>query len=239
MEQVFERDYLIPPSICDCRGCLSYPGAFSIFMDLATEHAGKLGLGHGVLGARSLFWLTVRTKIRYFSRPAFDERVRLVTWPEKPGILRCNRSYEIRRGEELLVVGRTEWAVLNTAAGRVVPSAEVFPPELDCMRGPAIDETYARIPDRFEGREPFAEYRVRSTDIDLGGHMNNAAYPRALLGAFSNAELAAMDLHTIDLLFRAPCYEGELLQFYRKEQAGALDLRMGRGDETILLARLA
>jgi len=80
---------------------------------------------------------------------------------------------------------------------------------------------------------------VRASDIDLGGHMNNAAYPRALFGAFSIAELEAMQFRSIDLIFRAPCYEGDRLTFYKKEGNGGIDLRIARGEETVLLARAA
>ncbi len=235
MEQLYETEYTVAPSDCGADGRLSYPGVFSLFQDLATAHADRLKLGYEELKPRSLFWLTVRTKIRFLSRPKMGERVTLRTWPETPGAVRCNRSYEIRRGEELLVCGKTDWAILNTATGGITPLAGLFPAlrfDLPC----ACPGGYARVPDRFEG-DPFAEYRVRSTDIDVGGHMNNAAYPRALFGAFSNAELAGRELREVDLAFRAPCFEGQLLQFYRKENGDALDLRIARGEETVLLAR--
>ena len=238
MQQVFERDYIIPPSACDFSGQLAYPGAFAVFMDLATEHAERLGVGLRAMRAKERFWLTVKTKLVFLARPAISERVRLLTWPEKPGPLRFDRSYELRRGDALLIAGRTEWAVMNTAAGTLAPSADILPAGMVYERGPALEERYARIPPRFEG-EPFAAYRVRSTDIDLGGHMNNAAYPRALFGLLSSEEVAARDIRSIDLIFRAPCYEGEELDVRRREDGGALDLCMSKGEQVRLLARLA
>ena len=238
MQQVFERDFLIPPSACDFSGRLSYPGAFSVFMDLATEHAERLGVGLRAMREKDRFWLTVKTKILYYARPAISESVRLLTWPEKPGPLRFNRSYELRRGEELLIAGRTEWAVMNTAAGTLAPSADIMPADMVYERGSALGEGYARITPRFEA-EPFAVYRVRSTDIDLGGHMNNAAYPRALFGALPSQEIAARDIRSIDLIFRAPCYEGEALEIRKREDGGVLDLCMSRDGEVRLLARIA
>jgi acyl-ACP thioesterase len=208
-------------------------------MDLATEHALHLGVGFAAMRERDCFWLTVKTKIVFHDRPALSEAVRLATWPEKPGPLRFNRSYELRRSEELLISGRTEWAVLNTAAGTLVPSADIMPAGLTYERGSAIGESYARVPDRFSAADAFADYTVRASDIDLGGHMNNAAYPRALFDAFSIAELKAMQLRSVDLIFRAPCYEGDRLTFYKKEGDGAIDLRVARGEETVLLARIA
>lgn len=239
MQPIFEQNILIPPSACDYSGRLGYAGAFAVLMDLATEHAEHLGIGLAAMKAKNRFWVTVRTKIIFHERPAVSEAVRLITWPEKPGAVRCNRSYEIRRGDKLLIAGRTEWAVMNTEANAIAPTADLFPADLDYVSGSSVSEPFVRIPARFDGTEPFASYTVRSTDIDLGGHMNNAAYPRALFGAFSAKELEAMQARSIDLIFRAPCYEGEKLDFYKKESEGVTDLRIARGDETVLLARIA
>ena len=239
MQPIFEQNILIPPSACDYSGRLGYAGAFAVLMDLATEHAEHLGIGLAAMKAKNRFWVTVRTKIIFHERPAVSEAVRLITWPEKPGAVRCNRSYEIRRGDKLLIAGRTEWAVMNTEANAIAPAADLFPADLDYVSGSSVSEPFVRIPARFDGTEPFASYTVRSTDIDLGGHMNNAAYPRALFGAFSAKELEAMQARSIDLIFRAPCYEGEKLDFYKKEGEGLTDLRIARGDETVLLARIA
>ena len=171
--------------------------------------------------------------------PRLGETVTARTWPEKPGALRCNRSYEITRDGAPLVLGRTEWAVMNTETRALTPAAGLFPADLPFDRGAALSESFARIPDRFEDAEPFAVYRVRSTDIDVGGHMNNAAYLRALFGAFSNRELEALDIRSVDAVFRASCFEGEELAFARRQRDGADEVRISRGEDTILLARLA
>ena len=237
MEQVFERPYMVAPSVCDFDGRLSIPGAFSLFMDLATEHAERLGVGLSAMQAKNRFWLTVKTRIAFEERPAISEAVRLLTWPEKPGPLRFNRSYELWRGDRRLISGRTEWAVLNTETGALAPSRDIFPEGIDYGRGSALEEGFARVPDRFDGA-PFAEYRVRSADIDLGGHMNNAAYPRALFGAFAVRELREKPVRCVDLIFRAPCHEGDLLSFYKKEEDGRFNVRMARGEETVLLGQI-
>ena len=137
-------------------------------------------------------------------------------------------------------------AVLMKKTGRDLPPDEilapgpeykgvqtdVLPEGLEYERGSALDSGYARVPGSFERIEPFAAYRVRCTDIDVGGHMNNGAYPAALFGAFSNAQIAAMDIKRIDLIFRSPCFEGDVLTLQKKEAAdgSGLDLRMGRED---------
>ena len=84
MEQIMQQTLDIGPSIADVEGLLSYSGAFHVFQDLAAAHAERLGVGLGAMAEQSLFWLTVRTKIVFLSRPALGEAVTLRTWPEKP-----------------------------------------------------------------------------------------------------------------------------------------------------------
>jgi hypothetical protein len=48
-----------------------------------------------------------------------------------------------------------------------------------------------------------------------------------------------MDVHCVDAVFRASCFEGEELTFARQERDGANEVRISRGEDTILLARLA
>ena len=69
MENRIEKEIVILPSLCDGSGRLGIPDAFALFMDIASEHAEALGCGIGALGKKGLFWLTVRTRVRFFRRP--------------------------------------------------------------------------------------------------------------------------------------------------------------------------
>ena len=238
MELVFEKEYPVLPSVCDASGLFSYPAAFECFMDIASQHAEGLGFGFTELMSRGLFWLTVKTKICFLRRPRLAENTRLITWPEKPGHLRCNRSYEMRQGDELLLCGRTEWALLEIETQRMAPASRVFSDSMPFPERSACGEAFVLVPDSFDGIEPYARTVVRSTDIDLGRHMNNAAYLRAMFGTFSCAETAAMQLRTVDALFRSPCYEGDELLWQREETPSGLRVRAQCREKTVFLASL-
>ncbi len=68
--------------------------------------------------------------------------------------------------------------------------------------------------------------------------MNNTAYARAVMGTFSVAELKSMNINRMDIIFRSSCYEGERLDFRRKQTETGLDIRVSRGEETVLLVRI-
>jgi len=236
MEQVYESPAVITPGLCGADGRLALHEVFRVFQDLAACHAQALGCGIYELAAKKFFWLTVKTGVDVARLPEMAEEVTLRTWPEAPGRMRCFRSYEILDGTGArLVSGKTEWAVTNLETKQLAPMEGIYPAELRFEAGTAR-ETIARIPDG--DMEDYDVYTVRSTDIDVGGHMNNAAYPRALLGSLSNAELKALRVRSMDLIFRAPCFEGERLTLSRRRSAEGLDLRMAGEKGTVLLARI-
>ena len=239
MEQVFEQSMLIGPSVCDASGRMSFHDTFSVCMDIAAAHADALGCGLYDLAPKDLFWVTVKTQLRFFDRPRMMERVTLRTWPEAPGKLRGNRSYEVRRGNALLIAGKTEWAVMRLKTMQPSLLREVYPAELEFTMESAAPGPFARITDDFSDSKTVAAYTVRSSDIDVGGHMNNASYLRAALGSFSNEELRNMHIGKIDAIFRSPCFEGEKLTLQQRDNEHGHDLRFAKADaSTALLLRI-
>ncbi len=238
MMERFTRELTILPSLCDSSAALGVPDTFSLLQDIATEHACALGCGLDTIGPRGLFWLAVRTRVRFFRRPKMFERVTLTTWPERPGRLRADRDYLLLgRDGETLVTGKTEWTVLETASGTRRPAAAVFPPELAFRDETVWPEPYARMADT--PLEEFARYAVRSVDIDLGGHMNNAAYVRALAGLYSCEAWQGMNIRELELAYRSPCHEGDTLIWQGREDGGVLSLRAALPDgKTVALGRL-
>ena len=45
MENKLVREINVPLSQSDNQGLMSIPGAFALFMDMASEHAGYIGMG--------------------------------------------------------------------------------------------------------------------------------------------------------------------------------------------------
>ena len=84
MDCLYEKELMILPSHTDPDAVLSRLGIFMLFMDIASEHAQRLGIG-AQLYDRGLFWLTVKTMVRISARPRLGETVTLQTWPEPPG----------------------------------------------------------------------------------------------------------------------------------------------------------
>ena len=106
-----------------------------------------------------------------------------------------------------------------------------FYPDSDFTIAPPDDLPFTRMGKNFDGAEPLGEYRIRSVDIDRGGHMNNVNYVRAMLGCFTCAQLAEMNISELDMQFILQCYEGETIRFMKRpSEDGIMEVGALNGD---------
>lgn len=238
MHSEYTKDVTILPSQVDMWGRLSVPHTFDLFMDTATEAAGALGVGWEMLIARGMFWITVKTRIQFIERPRLLDRVQVRTWPEKPGEMRCDRSYELRRGGDVLARGKTEWAIVSMKDRAPQRMADILPAGLDYPDAPLLPEPFPMIGGDFAD-SPFHEHRVVATDIDMARHMNNVAYVRAMLDGFSTKAWEALDVRQMDVMFLNSAREGDVLSFRQRRDGNAIDIRGSLPDgRTSVMARL-
>ena len=180
MNPIYAKNVTILPSQVDAWGRLSPDHTFDLFMDTATEAAGAMGVGWDFLMRKGMFWITVKARARFIDPPRLLDAVEVVTWPEAPGDMRCNRYYEIRKNGEVLAQGVTEWAIVSTSTGKPQPLAGILPDALEYPQATACPGPFPMIDGDFPD-PPFAEHLVTATDIDMARHMNNVAYVRAII----------------------------------------------------------
>ena len=240
MKNMLEKQLYITVSHCGADGTMTADRLLEFYQDLASEHGTMLGVGLQEMQAMNKFWLTARSRVRIFRAPRLGETVTGATWPVAPNGLRCDRYYTVTGADgTLLADGRTEWAVFDTAAGRVASPKGVFPEGLDYRTETAGGDAFRRLPTDLAEAPELRRYTVPSTDIDVGHHLNNVAYSRILLGSRSVAQRLAQPVRELELYYRQPCFEGETLSVRGRAGEGCTELCILRPDGTIaLLARM-
>ena len=233
MEIKLQRNIKIQTSMCDNLSQLSIPSLFTIFMDLACEHAPMLDLGSDKLMPKGLFWVAAKAKVKIHRLPEVLTEAMACTWPEAPGKIRTNRYYTLSDTSGVLAEGKTEWAIIDIASGRPVKLSEIYPENMKHPEEKVCDQPFARVKDDFEDCDILGTYTIRSTDIDIGQHMNNVAYIRALFGAFTCKELENLNITDIDIAFKSQCYEGENLTLLKRKVDNGLEIGFIKEDSTV------
>ena len=166
-------------------------------------------------GRRGVFWITVKTMIRFLDPPRFLDTVEVSARMEAPEALRCRTHYRISRGGETLALGKTEWALVEVGAGRQFPIADILPRDIAFSADLPFPEPFPRIDTAFS-EPPCATHRVKALDIDMARHMNNAAYVRAIVNSYALEEWERMRVREMAVVFLASATEGEELRLQRR-----------------------
>ena len=207
-----------------------------LMQDIAGADADRRGCGRSDLLRHGCVWVLIKNRVEILRRPQTGESVTLTTWPMQGRRGFYPRGYELYGADgATLLRAESQWAVLEVER-RVMSTLEACGVGMSGVEeSPFRPVARLRIP---EGGESFA-FTPRPEQIDVNHHMNNAAYPRMLLGAFSGRELRDMELREMELCFRVPCYEGEELTLRRRTIDGGLEAAAFRPDgKAALLARL-
>ena len=235
MENKFSKEIIVLPGNTDAQAKLSIGDTFALFQDLAAEHAERMGLGVTYMNNRKCFWITVKTRIHFFRRPFLNEVVTGSTWPLAPEKLRIVRNYSLVKGEEVLAYGKTDWGIMDMTTGKLTTSDGLYPEDFTPYPESVLTEQFERIDEDFSDCAVIGQHKVCSVDIDLGGHMNNVSYVRALLSMFSSKELREMNIQDMEVYFRRSCYEGETLTFKMREKEDHKEIAALKEDGTAAL----
>jgi len=214
-------DMRVMPSMCDENSLMSIPALLDMFQDSAGIHAESVGIGALRLEELGLFWIVSKMRLVVYSRPLVQEMTEAVTWIQPADRVSCERDWALYKDGEQLAYVRSIWAALRRDNFRPGHMSDFYP-DSDFTMAPPDEKPFTRMGKNFDGAEPIGEYRIRSVDIDRGGHMNNVNYVRAMLGCFTCTQLAEMNIRELDMQFILQCYEGETIRFVRRPSEDGL-----------------
>jgi len=235
----YERELKIFPSMCDHNSRLSIPAALNIFQDYATLHADYFEIGPDGMDRRNAFWIITKIRLHINRMPKMMDELTVKTWIQEADRASCERDFAITDGDEVLVYGRSIWAVISRDTGRLVHMKELYP-VVEFNVAPPDDRNFIKIDKHFEEAEEIGTYTVRSSDIDLGGHLNNVNYVRAMIGCFDSETLDNMDISEIELNYISQTYEGDTLTFKYRRSEGGFELgALNDKGKTVFVAALS
>ena len=223
MQAKYSREITINPSQCDASGRESCDDIFDLFIDIAGEHATQLHINAADLMKENLYWVVAKAMVRFYKRPRLYDTVTYSTWPEAGAGYRCFRSNTIEKDGKIIAACRQQWAVISGDDLKPRNVADILPPDVIYLKERSIEEDFTHISGEFPD-EPFARYKVRSTDIDFAGHMNNVAYIRSLESLYTAKQWKELDPYEIEISYVSSCYEGDELLFTKRENGKRLEI---------------
>ena len=207
------------------------------FQDMASRHSIIMGVDDfTLLENDNAMWVVSKTKIKINKLPLWNEDVTVRTWPMGAEGVRCNRCYQIKKGDEVLINAISEWVIID-ATSRTLRKVETtsYPTDVDWIQEKSIEERFRRFKDDFTEEDLVYKRLVRSGDIDVTHHTNNVTYITMLLDTFSVKELEAKQWEDVEVSYLNESFEGETLSIYRKEKEDGYYFSIKKEDGKVAL----
>ncbi len=171
---VYEKEYVIQSSDVDMFRRLRLSRLFTFTQEAAIHHTEALGAGRAKTLDRGFLWVVMLQHAEIVRLPAYDERIRLLSWAGETMHVLFPRYYELYDETGACIVrGSALWALMDmNTRGRVFPDAEGI-----SVEGALLGREYPLPnPIRPMETERSVSFTVPFSYADINGHLTNTRY---------------------------------------------------------------
>lgn len=206
----YSRTLRVPIYDVGAERTLKLGSVLRLAQETSEQHLDLLRVGYERLREDGLVFFIISSLVKIRRLPAHGEKITIKTHPRGRGGAQFYRDFLFYSGEERIV------SVMQTTVMADARTHKVRRPQ-DLMRyGVFSDEPVPRE-ERIErcevsGELPLAgERRVRHSDLDSNGHMNNTVYGD-IVADFLPADVLAKGPRELLITYYRECREGDVLQ---------------------------
>lgn len=237
MENIFEDTYTLRAVDVDINGTWMPSAIFAMAQELAELHAHLAGRGRRQLMEEfGICWIITRMYLVMEMYPRLGETVRAYTWPLAPTNLLFRRQF-LFEDTEGRILGRasSQWALMDLKDRMLRRASAIGPYPFD-SRAEAVlpDPRKIVMP---PGMCEAAVRRVRYSDVDMNGHMNNTKYLNWLCELYPTDFLRTMQLSSCRIAYISEAAIDQKVVLLTKEEDG-MYVRGRTGDKNVFDAHL-
>lgn len=184
--------------------------------DVATSHAEELGVGKPSTIDKGLYWVITRYALTILRAPRYLETINVITYPGDDMKFIFPRYFMITsESGELLVKASTYWMILDKEKHKVV-----LRPFGDRELPGEHMEGEEPLPMKVEPKEVklIEKRKVRYSDIDLNGHLNNTKYIEYVLDLKTTDFYKEHKIKHVLINYEKELRDNETLELYSNNQ---------------------
>lgn len=234
----FSRERNVSSAFIDSSTKLGIAQAVLMVQDNLTECFAALGCDGITWRERfGVFWVFTKTRIDFFRRPCWRDRIAVRTFPVANAGFRAEVNTVLSDLDgNVLAAANQEACVLDLEKRRPVKLAALpFPAGPFPAR--ACESPFGKFPQDFSEDEFAFEQAVRSQHIDMSRHMNNIEYIRLALSVFSDDFLQAHEPKSLEVHYTGESREGQLLRVFSRTDGGTTFVGIREGGRQVFEMR--
>jgi acyl-ACP thioesterase len=185
--------------------------------EIAGEHANNIGFGYRQVIKQQMVWVLNGIRIEAKRLPRWEEEVLIQTWVVENNRFLSRRDFRwLDREGNILLNATTNWILFHTEKRRPQLVEQMNFPLTMKPDQRATDSSVQNIKIKEEVSQA-EEYRVKYSDLDMVGHMNNTKYIQAIMDTYTPDFHNRHKIKVLDINFKAEARFGDLLLVSSRE----------------------
>ena len=225
---MYTKKHYVESTEVDSRLNLKLADLFRIMQDVATEDAERLDIGKCATLDKGFYWVITRYSVTIHKYPKYLETVNVTTYPQGQNRFIYPRNFIITsQSGEVLITASSTWLILEKATHKIAlhvfDGQDVLEEHLDGEEENAI---------KVEISDPtfIEERKVRYSDIDLNGHLNNTRYIEYIVDSLGDEFHQNKVIKHITINYDKEVKIGDVVKLYRKT-IDDIDYIQGKADD--------
>ncbi|MCA9781023.1 MAG: hypothetical protein KC800_30095 [Candidatus Eremiobacteraeota bacterium] len=207
LEAIWTEEYDITSYLVDFRKRLSLQGLLNLLQEAAWRHAAHLGHGYEETRSVGTFWVLVRQLVQVDVWPLWEEKLPIRTWLRPPISVVVTRDFELSVAGRPVGRAAAHWLTIDHHTRR--PSPLPFPKDTGLFRKDGHLSIEPKKLQVFKELQQLTEFQVRTSDLDMNGHVNNTRFAQWVLDSLPLEVLEAHELRSYEINFLAEAHHRE------------------------------
>lgn len=170
----FSKKIFVDYSLVDKDYNLKLSSLLRFMQNAATEHYDKKGLGRARLISEGMVFLVSKIALKISCPIKAEKTLELTTWEEDIKGAYFVRDFEFRVDGEVVGQAQTLWVVVDPVTHAVLRPSD-FPYPIQTPNK-SVEISAGKISERTLEKVYDEKRRVRFSELDCNGHMNNCVY---------------------------------------------------------------
>lgn len=207
--KIHTEHFTIRASEVNLNGKTTLPAICELFQEVAGNNAKDLSFDITDLKDQNMTWVLHRMDIKIDQYPDWRQNITIETWPAAGDALRAYRNYRIldEAGNQLCCC-LSYWMMINLDTRRPIR----IPQEVLDARLPdkehVLEVKRSRI-SPIENSDHQEQIHVRSSDLDMNNHVNNARYIEWMMECLSLEEQEKIT--DLDIIYAHESNKGDVI----------------------------
>lgn len=213
MKKFYEEKILVTSNDVDRYFEVKLSTIFKYLQQVSTNHAELIGLGKKDTSDKGMFWVIARMNVIIHKMPHMLDALKVTTHPGDLMMFIFPRYYQIySESGELLISAVAYWTLLDSNTHKVImkPFGDGY-----TFKGEKLDIDLPS-PRKITYDELFVceERKVRYSDTDLNGHLNNTKYIDYIIDTHNTSFYDNKRVKEISINFEHEIKDGDIVTLY-------------------------